>query len=239
MSVVVGLLVLSTGAMAAGDPPPALSMEALALLLYDLIGTFVFAISGATLGVRRGLDLFGVLVLSCVAATAGGILRDLLIGATPPAAFQDWRYFAVCCLAGLLVFWRSAWVESLTNPVQIFDALGLALFAVSGALKAISFGLAPVPCVLMGMLTAVGGGIVRDVLIAQVPHVLHKELYAVAALSGALVVVVADVLQLAAPLGALAGGALCFLLRFMAIRHGWQLPVARPQAPASEDSRDE
>jgi uncharacterized membrane protein YeiH len=201
------------------------------LLALDLAGIFVFAIGGATLGVRRGLDLFGVLVLACVAATAGGIMRDVLIGATPPAAFQEWSYFAVACVAGLLVFWRVQVFERLNHPVQLFDAAGLALFAVAGASKALAFGLGPVPSVLMGMLTAVGGGILRDVLIAQVPHVLHKELYAVAALSGAVVVVAADALGLPELPSALAAGVLCFVLRYMAFRYGWRLPVSHRSKP--------
>ncbi|MFU8894883.1 MAG: trimeric intracellular cation channel family protein [Gammaproteobacteria bacterium] len=201
------------------------------LLVFDLAGIFVFAIGGATIAVRRGLDLFGVLVLACVAATAGGIMRDVLIGASPPAAFQEWSYFAVACVAGLLVFWRMSLFERLNHPVQLFDAAGLALFAVAGASKALAFGLGPVPSVLMGMLTAVGGGMLRDVLIADVPHVLYKELYAVAALSGAIVVVAAHVLGLPELPSALAAGTLCFALRFMGIRYGWRLPVSQRGDP--------
>lgn len=206
------------------------------LLAFDLAGIFVFAISGATLAVRRGLDLFGVLVLACVAATAGGIMRDVLIGAMPPAAFQQWSYFAVACMSGLLVFWRVDPFERLNHPVQLFDAAGLALFAVAGASKALTFGLGPVPSVLMGMLTAVGGGILRDVLIAEVPHVLYKELYAVAALSGAIVVVGAHALGLPELPSALAAGAVCFVLRFMGIRYGWRLPVSRRGGPPGPGS---
>lgn len=201
------------------------------LLALDLAGIFVFAIGGATLGVRRGLDLFGVLVLACVTATAGGIMRDVLIGAIPPAAFQEWSYFAIACVAGLLVFWRAQLFERLNHPVQLFDAAGLALFAVAGASKALAYDLGPVPSVLMGVLTAVGGGILRDVLIAQVPHVLYKELYAVAALSGAVVVVAADAWGLPELPSALVAGALCFILRFMGIRYGWRLPVSSRVTP--------
>ena len=208
-----------------------MGMTAYGLLALDLAGIFVFAIGGATLGVRRGLDLFGVLVLACVAATAGGIMRDVLIGATPPAAFQEWSYFAVACTAGLLVFWRVQFFERLDHPVQLFDAAGMALFAVAGASKALAYGLGPVPSVLMGVLTAVGGGILRDVLIAQVPHVLYKELYAVAALSGAIVVVAAAALGLPELPAALAAGTLCFVLRFMGIRYGWRLPVSSRDTP--------
>ncbi|MBT8143805.1 MAG: trimeric intracellular cation channel family protein [Gammaproteobacteria bacterium] len=198
-------------------------------LLYipDLVGTFVFAISGAMLGVRRQLDLFGVLVLSFAAASCGGLIRDLIIGAVPPAAFADWRYVAVSCAAGVITFYRYALIERLQNPVQVFDAMGLALFCVAGALKSLNYGLGPVAAVLMGMLTGIGGGIVRDVLVAEVPRVLRSELYAIAALAGAALLVTGKWLGLPdLPLMA-AGAGLCFFLRFMAIRHGWKLPVAR------------
>ena len=200
------------------------------LLLFDLIGTFVFALSGGTLAVRQRLDLFGVLVLSFAAATAGGITRDLLLGATPPASLVDWRYFAVSSLAGLLTFYRHAQVERMRNPVQLFDAVGLALFAVLGANKALAHGLGPVGAVMLGILTGVGGGIARDVLVAQVPAVLRRELYAVAALAGALVVVLGRMLDLPPAPVAVAGALLCFALRWLAIRRGWRLPVSDPGA---------
>lgn len=199
------------------------------LVSLDLMGTFVFALSGATAGVRRQLDLFGVLVLSFAAATSGGIVRDILIGAVPPTALIDWRYLVVSCLAGLLTFYRHGLIEQLRNPVQIFDAAGLALFAVAGALKALDFGLGPIAATLLGMLTGIGGGIARDVLTAQVPAVLRSELYAVAALAGAAVVVAGHAFVLPQLPVMLTGAALCFGLRFMAIRYGWRLPVARPQ----------
>ncbi|WP_371183796.1 trimeric intracellular cation channel family protein [Xanthomonas sacchari] len=198
------------------------------LFLLDLLGTFVFAISGATVGVRHRLDLFGVLVLSCAAAVSGGIARDVLIGATPPAALADVRYLGVACLAGLLAFYRHHTVERLRNPVQVFDAMGLALFAVYGTSKALTFGLGPLSATLLGMLSGIGGGIVRDLLVARTPVVLQAELYAVAALLGGGVVAAAQVLHLPQPWGLAVGAVLCFGLRFMAIRYGWHLPVARP-----------
>lgn len=197
------------------------------LLTLDFIGTFVFAISGATVGVRHRLDLFGVLVLSFAAATSGGIVRDLLIGATPPAALGDWRYLGVSCLAGLITFYRDAAIERLRNPVQLFDAAGLGLFAATGAMKALAFGLGPLMAILLGMLTGIGGGIARDILVARTPVVLQAELYAVAAMAGAAVVVIGQWLHLPGAAVIIAGATLCFALRFMAIRHGWQLPVAR------------
>lgn len=206
-------------------------MSSLLLDFPDLLGTFVFALSGATLGARRQLDLFGVLVLSFAAATSGGLARDLIIGAVPPAALADWRYVGVSCLAGLITFYRYETITRFNNPVQIFDAMGLALFAVAGAWKSLSFGIGPIGSVLLGMLTGIGGGIARDLLVAEVPRVLRSELYAVAALAGASVVVIGAWLQLPTVPLLIAGAVLCFVLRFMAIRYGWHLPTARPSEP--------
>lgn len=200
-------------------------MESLSYIL-DLAGTFVFALSGAMAGVRRKLDLFGVLVLSFAAANTGGISRDILIGAVPPAAIKDWRYLGVSLVAGLVTFYFPSSITRRWNPVLLFDAAGLALFAVSGAHKALAYGLNPIMATLLGMLTGIGGGMARDVLLAEIPTVLRADLYAVAALAGAAIVVIANVLQLPSGGAALVGAALCFGLRVLAMRHGWQLPVA-------------
>lgn len=197
------------------------------LLVFDLCGTFVFALSGALAAVRRRLDLFGVLVLAFAAANSGGIVRDLLIGATPPAAIADWRYGAVATAAGLLTFWWAPLIEKLKNPVRMFDAAGLALFAVAGAQKALSFGLDPVMSALLGMLTGIGGGMARDLLLTDIPMVLRADLYAVAALLGAIIVVCGDALGLPMAVVAVLGATACFVLRMLALRRGWQLPVAR------------
>ena len=214
-------------------------METLVLAL-DLFGTFVFALSGAMAGVRHRLDLFGVLVLSFAAATAGGITRDLLIGAVPPASVADWRYIVVPVLAGLATFWWHPAVQRWQSPVLVFDAAGLALFAVAGALKALAFQLNPLAAMLLGVVTAVGGGVVRDVLVAEVPTVLHAELYAVAALAGAVVVVGGQLLRLPSTPLAIVGAVLCFGLRLLAIRRGWGLPVARvPETPTDQDKKED
>ncbi len=197
--------------------------------LLDLGGTFVFALSGAVTGVKKRLDIFGVLVLSFAAANSGGIIRDLLIGAVPPAALQDWRYLAVSLLAGLVTFQWHPLISRLCTPTLLFDAAGLALFAVSGAQKALNYHLGPISAVLLGMLTGIGGGMARDVLVAEIPNVLRAELYAVAALAGASVVVIGHVLHLPSAPVTLAGAVLCFGLRFEAIRRGWRLPVAHPR----------
>ena len=205
--------------------PLAIRMDAFHVVL-DLGGTFVFALSGGVAGVKHRLDIFGVLVLSFAAANSGGIARDVMIGATPVAALSDWRYVAVSVLAGLLTFYCYAPINRLSGSVLIFDAAGLALFAVTGATKAISYDLGPVSAALLGMLTGIGGGMARDILIAEVPVVLRADLYAVAALAGAAVVVIGEVLRVSSALAATAGAVLCFALRFMAIRYGWKLPVA-------------
>src|SRR6516165_1149054 len=145
-------------------------------LVLDLVGTFVFALSGATSGVHLRLDLFGVLVLSFAAGNVGGITRDLLIGAVPPAAIRDWRYLAVSLLAGIVTFWRPSITARLRSPVLIFDAAGLALFAVAGTQKALVFGLNSIMAALVGMLTGIGGGMARDVLLAEIPTVLRSEI---------------------------------------------------------------
>jgi uncharacterized membrane protein YeiH len=197
------------------------------LLVLDLVGTFVFAISGATAGVTRRLDLFGIVVLSFVTGNVGGITRDILIGSVPPAAISDWRYLAVSLLAGVITFcWYSA-VDRLRSPVLVFDAAGLALFAVSGAQKALAFGLNPVMAALLGMLTGVGGGMMRDLLLAEIPTVLRADLYAIAGLAGAAVVVTGNLLHLPPTATTIIGALLCFGLRLMAIHRGWHLPIAK------------
>jgi len=197
------------------------------LVALDLGGTFVFALSGAVAGVKHRLDLFGVLVLSFAAATAGGIARDVLIGAVPPASLSDWRYMAVSFLAGIVTFFWYPLINRMGSPVQVFDAVGLGLFAVVGAGKALTFHLGPWAAVLLGVLTGIGGGMVRDVLVSEVPAVLRADLYAVAALAGALVVVVGNMLHFPSAVTEPAGAVLCFGIRLMAIRYRWQLPIAR------------
>jgi uncharacterized membrane protein YeiH len=151
-----------------------------------------------------------------------------MTGAIPPAAISDWRYVAVSILAGLITFYWYRIINRLSSPVLVFDAAGLALFAVSGAGKALAFHAGPVAATLLGMLTGIGGGMVRDVLVREIPTVLRTELYAVAALMGAAVVVMGRMLHVPSSAAAAAGAVLCFGLRFMAIQRGWQLPIARP-----------
>lgn len=212
-------------------------MQALLTHVLDLGGTFVFAISGGVTAVRRRMDIFGVLVLAFAAGNAGGITRDLLIGAVPPAAVSNWIYLAVSVAAGLAVFFQYPLIARLKHPVQWFDAVGLAFFAVAGTEKALQYGLNPVMAALLGMLTGIGGGILRDVLANEIPVVLRSDLYALAALACAAIVSAGEVLRLH-PLGpALAGMAVCIALRFKAIQDGWHLPTARPSLKTAEKAR--
>ena len=205
------------------------------VLALDLVGTFVFALAGATAGARRQLDIFGIAVLSFATACSGGIARDLLIGSTPPAALSDWRYVAASLLAGIIAFRWHTPIERLRTPVQLFDAAGLALFAVTGAHKALAFGLHPAMAALLGMLSGIGGGMVRDVLLARVPVVLRSDLYAVAALAGAAVVAIGGLFGLAPAATALTGALLCFGLRMVAIHRDWQLPKAKVAGDDSDE----
>jgi uncharacterized membrane protein YeiH len=196
-------------------------------MVLDLGGTFVFAISGAAAAVKHRLDIFGVMVLAFAAGNAGGITRDLLIDAVPPAAVASWTYLGVSILAGFMTYFWFPLISRLSNPVLWFDAIGLAFFAVAGTQKALVYGLNPVMAALLGMLTGIGGGMLRDVLVTEVPTVLRADLYALAALAGSAVVAAGHVLHIQPIATAIVAGILCFGLRVMAIRYGWHLPAAR------------
>ena len=200
----------------------------LLLSLLELAGTFVFALSGAMAAAQKRLDIFGLAVLAFATGTVGGITRDLLIGATPPLAIADARYGAATMLAAFVVFFGYRWVDHISRPVAIFDAAGLSLFAVGGSIRALEYGISPVMAVVMGIITGIGGGIMRDVLIDRLPMVLAPtELYATAALLGSAIAVTG--MTLAWPfLPTVVGAALlCFFVRYMAMRRGWHLPVPR------------
>jgi uncharacterized membrane protein YeiH len=201
------------------------------LVLLDLLGIFVFAISGALVGVRKGLDVFGVLVLAGTTGLGGGFLRDVLIGATPPAALEDWRYLAVPIVAGMLAFVYHPALGRVEPSITVLDAFGLGLFCVTGAQKALDYGLGPAPAALMGLVTAIGGGVMRDVLAGRVPAVFRGELYATPALAGAVVVVIGARTDAPFAVVAFAGAGLCIGWRLLAIWRHWQAPV--PTGPAS------
>lgn len=201
------------------------------LVVLDLVGIFVFAISGALVAVRKDLDVFGVLVLAGTTGLGGGFLRDVLIDATPPAALADWRYLLVPVAAGLLTFRFHPTLGRLERTVNVFDAFGLALFCVAGAVKALDHGLGPVPAALMGMVTGIGGGMVRDVLAGRVPIIFRGELYAIPALAGAFVAVLGTRADLPEVPVVVAGAAVCLVWRLLAVWRHWQAPV--PRGPAS------
>src|SRR3954454_2019689 len=168
-----------------------------ALLALDLLGTFAFALNGALTALRvTRLDIVGVVALAMITALGGGIIRDVLLGSLPPATFSDWRYLAVAAGGGLIAFLFGRRLDKLNAPINVLDAAGLSLFAVTGASKALQFGLGPAQAVILGAITGVGGGTLRDVLIRRIPSVLRSALYAIPALLGALVTVVATELHL-------------------------------------------
>jgi uncharacterized membrane protein YeiH len=200
---------------------------ATALLLADLIGVAVFAASGGSAGVAKRLDVFGVVFLGCAAALGGGLLRDVFIGDFPPLAFADWRYVATAGLASLLVFFLHPQLARLRGTVLVLDAAGLGLFTAAGTLKALDFGVPVVGAGILGMITGIGGGLLRDLLTAEIPLVLRREIYAVAALVGAVVVVIGH--RLGAPnlVTLLGAAALTFVIRMVAVQRDWSAPVAR------------
>jgi uncharacterized membrane protein YeiH len=179
---------------------------------------FAFALSGGLVAVRKRLDLFGVLVLAGATGLGGGVLRDLLIGVTPPLGISDWRLVATALAAGLVTFVYHPGVERLSRLVKVLDAVGLALFAVGGALLALARpGIPPLAAIIVGTITAVGGGALRDVLVGQVPEVLRRELYALPALLGSTIVVVAYHVGFISPLVVWGSAALVFGIRMVAI----------------------
>jgi uncharacterized membrane protein YeiH len=186
-------------------------------LALDLMGVFVFALSGGLVAVQKQLDLFGVLVLAAVTGLGGGVLRDLLIGAVPPTGVSDWRPFTTALLGGLVTFFWHGRIGRISRAVRVLDAAGLGAFCVTGALRAVSIGTTPQTAVIVGTLTAVGGGMVRDVLAREVPEVLRRELYAVPAALGATVVVVAHELGVLSIPVALGAAVLVAALRMVAV----------------------
>lgn len=191
----------------------------------DLAGIIAFAISGAVVALRRGMDIFGMIVLAFLTAVAGGVIRDVLIGNLPPEAFQSWHNLAISIAVGVLVFSFGQWLNRIESLVRLVDALGLALFAVAGTEKALDWGIQPAMAAVLGVVTAIGGGIARDVLAVQVPTVLTSEIYAAAALLGAAVVAGGHAFGLPPTETMPVGAILCLLLRLVAMQRGWKLPA--------------
>lgn len=213
-----------------GDLTGDLTHPGVLLVGLDLLGIFVFALTGALVGVRKDLDVFAVMVLAVTAGLGGGFLRDVLIGAVPPAALQDWRYLLVPASAGLLTFFFHPMVGRMERVVTVLDAAGLSLFCVTGALKALDYGLGPVPAALLGMVTGIGGGMVRDVLTGRVPVVFRGGLYATPALVGAIIAVLGVEVGVRQAVVAVPAAVVCFGWRVLAVRRGWNAPRATTSA---------
>jgi uncharacterized membrane protein YeiH len=191
----------------------------------DVAGTFLFAVEGAVTAAEAGLDVFGILVLSFSTALIGGVVRDLLIGAVPPQAIKDWRYPAIAFAAGAATFFFHRYVVAIPRPVFItLDAAALSLFAIAGAEKALDFGINPFVAALMGTLTGVGGGTLRDIFLARVPIILRADVYATAAFAGAAAMIAARKLGAPPIVSALLGGLVCFGVRLIAVWRHWALP---------------
>jgi uncharacterized membrane protein YeiH len=212
------------------DPP--------VLVVLDLVGTFAFALNGGLTAVRAThVDIVGVITLGMITAVGGGIIRDVLLGALPPATFLDWRYLAVAAGGGLIAFLFSRRLGRFTSSIDVLDAAGLSLFAVVGAGKALELGAGPAQAIILGAITGVGGGTVRDVLIRRVPGVLTSGLYAIPALVGAALVAATDSGGVRDVLGApaaLCAAAVCFLIRMAGMHFGLDAP--RPPGAGREGS---
>ncbi len=206
------------------------------LLVLDLVGTFAFGLNGALTAVRAAqLDIVGVVTLGVITAMGGGIIRDVLIGDVPPATLRDWRYLALAILGGLAAFALSQWLHRLELPINVLDAIGLSVFAVIGASKAVAYGLGVGPAIILGAVTGVGGGTIRDTLVRQIPSVLRSELYAIPALIAAALTVAAVHLDVYGLPAALAAAAVCFTIRMLGVGFG----LNAPRPPGARDGSDE
>ncbi|MGC9666104.1 trimeric intracellular cation channel family protein [Planosporangium sp. 12N6] len=206
------------------------------LLALDLTGTFAFGLNGALTAVRAArLDVVGVVALGMITALGGGVIRDVLIDSLPPATFRDWRYFALAAGGALTAFALSRRLDRLEMPITVLDAIGLSVFAVIGADKALAFGLGIGPAILLGAVTGVGGGTIRDTLVRQIPSVLHSDLYAIPALVGAAITVATARLGVYSLPSALGAAAVCFGIRMLGVRYGLDAPKP-PGTSGRQDS---
>jgi len=210
------------------------------LLALDLTGTFAFALNGALTALRVArLDIVGVVTLGMITAIGGGIIRDVMLGSLPPATFRDWRYLAVAAAGGLIAFTFGRHLDRLSRPINVLDAAGLSLFAVTGANKALLFGLGPAQAVILGAVTGVGGGTIRDVLVRRIPTVLSSGLYAIPALIGATATVVLIEFHVSGLLTYVAAAALCFGIRMVGVRYDLNAPMPRAAPEPGDDDGTE
>jgi len=199
-------------------------------LILNLVGTFAFGLTGGILAVRKKMDLFGVLVLSVATGLGGGIMRDIILGHVPPTTLVDWRYLAAAGVAGLLVFFDFRQIVKWNRFVTAFDAAGLAIFTVTGTTIALAAQLNPVPAALLGMLTGIGGGALRDILAAEAPLVLRSEVYAVASLLGAIIITLANQAGVLGTPAEILAALATFVLRMVSVWRGWKIPIAHPSS---------
>ncbi|CAM01197.1 trimeric intracellular cation channel family protein [Saccharopolyspora erythraea] len=197
--------------------------------ILDLIGIFAFGLSGALLAVRKRFDAVGIAVLAEVTALGGGVLRDVVIGAVPPVAFTDMGYFVTPLVAAALTYFWHPRLARINRFVLIFDAFGLGVFCVAGTIKALNYGMHPLPAAALGVMTAIGGGALRDVLAGEVPALLHpeSEIYAVPALLGSALVAGLAALHLLNPVTSGLAALIAVTVRLLALRFGWRAPLAR------------
>jgi uncharacterized membrane protein YeiH len=208
------------------------------LLVLDLAGTFAFALNGALTALRATrLDIVGVVTLGMITALGGGTIRDVLLDSLPPATFVDGRYLAVAASGGLIAFLTGRHLERINGTINVLDAAGLSLFAVTGALKGLDLGFGPAQAIIVGGITAVGGGTIRDVLIRRVPSVLSSGLYAIPAIIGATAVVLARELGASGPAVTIGAAALCFVIRMVGVRFDLNAPA--PLAPPTPEPGDD
>jgi uncharacterized membrane protein YeiH len=213
-------------------------MATTVLLVLDLAGTFAFALNGALTALRATrLDIVGVVALGMITALGGGTLRDIFLDSLPPATFLDWRYLAVAAAGGLIVFFTGRHLERVNGTINVLDAAGLSLFAVTGALKGLDLGFGPAQAIIVGTITGVGGGTIRDVLIRRVPSVLSSGLYAIPALIGASAVVLGRALGASGLVVTVGGAVLCFAIRMVGVRFDLNAPA--PLAPPAPEPRDD
>ncbi|MFV9473979.1 trimeric intracellular cation channel family protein [Advenella sp. RU8] len=199
-------------------------MNNLLLLALDVLGTFAFALSGVIAAKNRNLDLFGVFFIAFITACGGGIIRDLCLGATPPVSIASWRYLFVTWVAVFFSLRFKFWIKKLAYPIFLFDAVGLGTFAVTGAEKVLHYGGAYETAIILGVITAVGGGLLRDVFLNRPPIILEKEIYASAALVGACIMVAGNYFGLQEFVVTLVGAGVTFLIRYFSYRYKWNLP---------------
>ena len=203
----------------------------LTLIALDLVGCFVFALSGGLVAVRKELDIVGVVVLASVTGLGGGFLRDMAIGATPVAALSDWRYLVVPMSAGLLTFFFHPALGRVGPLINVFDALGLGLFVIAGAVKALDYGLSPLAAAIMGVATGVGGGVIRDVLSGQVPIILRRSVfYAIPGFAGSSIVAFGLYLGASTPITMAVAFVICAGWRLLAMWRHWEAPLPRGSA---------